>query len=83
MLGINQLMVSGGSNANYAFVHEGLIDERSPAIAPLADGNTTTVSIFERSSFVHARGAATLKLNAARQPERDVLWLHYTRKDAD
>lgn len=50
--GITRIMVAGGGIANQSFLQEGLIDELSIVIAPVADGSRTAASIFERADFL-------------------------------
>ena len=42
--GIERLMVAGGGMANWSFLQEGLIDEFSLVIAPVADGGSAASS---------------------------------------
>lgn len=79
-LGIRRLMIAGGGYMNYSFLHEGLIDELSIVIAPLADGNTQSVSIFERSDFLKPQRAAVFTLVEA-SPMKDTLWLRYRTRN--
>lgn len=50
--GIERLMAAGGGILNWSLLQEGLIDELSLVIAPVADGNADSVSIFEQSEFM-------------------------------
>ena len=50
--GIERLMVAGGGILNWSLLQEGFVDELSLVIAPVADGNTDSVSIFEQSEFM-------------------------------
>ena len=77
--GIERLMIAGGGYMNYSFLYEGLIDELSWVIAPLADGNTHSVSSFERSDFLSEKVSA-FSLIEAKPLDGDALWLRYQRK---
>lgn len=77
---IDRLMVSGGGFMNYSFLHEGLIDELSLIVAPLADGNTSSVSIFERSEFLEETAPSHFSLKEAKVMDSSVLWLRYETK---
>lgn len=79
--GIERLMVSGGGYMNGSFLQEDLIDELSLVISPLADGNTSSVSIFERSGFLPDRKPAAFSLAEATKLDGDVLWLRYKKKE--
>lgn len=68
-------MVAGGGMINWSFLQEGLIDELSLVIAPVADGGTDSVSIFERAGFLPWHGPVSFSLKEARPLEGDGLWL--------
>lgn len=78
-LGIERLMLAGGGYANGSFLAEGLIDEVSLVIAPVADGNTRSVSSFERFDFLSQTPAAFSLLDV-KKLSGDGLWLRYQRK---
>lgn len=75
--GIQKLMISGGGLINWSFMQEDLIDEVSLVLAPVADGGTQSVSIFERADFLPPRLPAAFSLKAAEPCEGSVLWLRY------
>lgn len=80
LFGIEKLMISGGGLTNWSFVQENLIDELSLVIAPVADGNCETVSVFEKADFLPHRPPAAFTLKAAEQIDGDTLWLRYLLK---
>jgi len=49
-------------------------------MAPVADGNTSSVSIFERCDFLPRRPPAVFDLKEAKKLEGGGLWLCYTFK---
>lgn len=49
LFGIEKLMVAGGGLMNWSFAQADLLDEVSIVMAPVADGSTTAVSIFEKA----------------------------------
>lgn len=77
LFGIEKLMISGGGLTNWSFVQEGLIDEFSLVIAPVADGSSDTASVFEKADFLPQRAPAAFKLKAVEQVDGDTLWLRY------
>ena len=77
LFGIERLMVAGGGIVNWSFLAEGLIDELSLVIAPVADGGTDSVSIFERSKFSNKTEPVALKLVEAKPLDKDAIWLRY------
>ncbi len=78
LFSIKRLMIAGGGLMNWSFVQEDLVDELSLVIAPVADGNTTAVSIFEKADFHSARAPATFHLSEVTKLDGDSLWLRYT-----
>lgn len=78
--GIEKLMISGGGLTNWSFVQEGMIDELSLVIAPVADGSRATVSLFEKADFLPNRSPAAFTLKAAETIDGHVLWLRYRLK---
>lgn len=80
LFGIERLMIAGGGTVNWSFAQEGLIDELSVVIAPVADGGTESVSIFERAAFMPAHAPVAFSLHAAKTLDGNALWLRYVRK---
>ncbi|MBS6723644.1 MAG: RibD family protein [Clostridiales bacterium] len=77
MFGIDKLMVAGGGITNWSFLQEDLIDELSLVIAPVADGSTQAVSIFEWADFLDKNVPKAFLLKDAKALEGNVLWLRY------
>ena len=80
LFSIERLMIAGGGLMNWSFVQEDLLDELSIVMAPVADGSTRAVSIFEKADFLPARSPAVFKLKEAITLDGDTLWLRYTRR---
>ena len=68
---------AGGGVVNWSFLQEGLIDRLCLVIAPVADGNTASVSIFEQAGFLPPHGPVAFRLQEAKSMEGSVLWLQY------
>ena len=79
LFGIEKLMVAGGGIVNWSFASEGLVDELSLVIAPVADGGTESVSIFEQSEFLPRSAPVAFHLTEVKIMNEDVLWLRYNR----
>lgn len=77
---IKQLMLEGGSILNGTFLNEGLIDEFSVLIVPIADGTPNTPTVFEITSQAGKGKAALLKLAGVEKLAGDVVWLRYVSK---
>ena len=83
LFGVGQLMVAGGGITNWSFLGEGLIDELSLVIAPVADGSAAAASIFEEADFLPAYGPEPFRLEEAKPLEGNVLWLRYLRAGSE
>lgn len=83
MFSIERLMLAGGGTINWSFLQEDLIDELSLVIAPVADGSTTAVSIFEKSDFLPAKAPVAFQLKEVKQLEGGSLWLRYLHKEKE
>ncbi|KAH0794537.1 RibD family protein [Histomonas meleagridis] len=73
---IEKLMIEGGGFINYTFLQAGLIDELSIVLAPLADGENNTVTLFERSDFMDPK-TFTFTLKDVQKLEGGTVWLKY------
>ena len=80
LFGIEKVILAGGGYINGSFLHADLIDEVSIVVAPVADGNTESVSIFEYHDFLPRRSSAAFSLISADKTEGDGLWLRYALK---
>lgn len=80
LFGIDRVMLAGGGVTNQAFAAAGLIDELSIVLAPTADGDSGSASLFETGGFSSVSPAA-YSLKAVEQIENDTLWLRYISKN--
>lgn len=76
--GIDKLMLAGGGIVNGSFLAEGLVDEFSLVVAPVADGGSGVAS-FAQADFLPHWPPAAFHLKSAQTPQPDVLWLCYTK----
>ena len=74
---IKTIMLEGGGHVNGSLLNEGLIDELSLLVVPLADGTPKTPTTFEVSEWLHKKPAKLLRLTDIKRLENDVLWLKY------
>ncbi|WP_443623464.1 dihydrofolate reductase family protein [Catenibacterium sp.] len=72
-------MAAGGGYMNYSFAQENLIDELSIIIAPVTDGNTTSVSIFEKGNFLPLKSPISFALKDMNAINQNVVWLRYMK----
>lgn len=80
LFGIERLMIAGGGVTNWSFAAKKLIDELSIVVAPVADGGTQAVSIFEEAGST-SRPPVSYALKEARPFDGDGLWLRYLKKE--
>lgn len=73
---ISRVMVAGGGVTNWSFLLEGLIDELSLVLAPVADGGRAA-SIFEQGRFFSSGKPAAFRLLEVKRLDGDALWLRY------
>lgn len=81
LFGIHRMILAGGGITNWGFAREGLIDELSIIVAPVADGSTNAVSIFE--DIAGEEKTISMKLKNVTQLEGNVLWLTYTKQQEE
>lgn len=77
---IETLMVSGGGFINWSFLQAGLIDELSLVLAPVADGENNTVTLFEKSGHLPQTPPVAFALKSVDRLAGDGLWLRYLVK---
>ena len=80
LFGIRRLMISGGGFMNWTFLQENLIDELSLILAPLADGNSSTVTLFKKMPFLTPRAPVVFQLKEVKVIGEDGLWIRYAVK---
>lgn len=80
---IETLMLSGGGFINWSFLQAGLVDEFSLVIAPVADGENDTVTLFEKSSYLPDHLPVAFALQGVEKGKGDSVLLHYTVKNTE
>ena len=80
LFGIEKLKLSGGGILNLSFANEGLIDELSLIVAPVADGDPNTPTVFERSEKLPYHGPVRFTLKSAEPVKDGCVWLRYLAK---
>jgi len=78
---IETLMLSGGGFINWSFLQAGLVDELSLVLAPLADGENNTVTLFEKSDFLPPSAPVEFALKTVERGKGDSIWLRYAVKN--
>lgn len=77
--GIDKVMLAGGGVTNWSFLQEGLIDELSLVVSPVADGSSTSASIFERADVCPGKQPAAFALKNVKILDQGNLWMQYSR----
>lgn len=75
--GIETILVCGGGTINWTFVQQGAADELSLVLAPAADGESETVTVFERSPLLTASVPVEFALTQVQVLEKGALWMRY------
>src|SRR4051812_19510622 len=80
--GIRKLMLEGGGETNGTFLHQGLVDELSLLLTPVADGGIGEPALFDIEARKPRKAAAKLRLKSVRRAATDMLWIRYAVKKA-
>ncbi len=75
--GIQVLMLGGGGVLNWSFLQAGMCDEVSLVVAPAADGNPNTQSLFLAKEGLSTDAPLSFTLLGAETSEGSTLWLRY------
>lgn len=77
---IRTITLEGGGIINGSLLNEGLIDELSLLVIPLADGTPGVATTFEVRGPVLRRKSAAMQLQKVKKLKHGVLWLRYKMK---
>lgn len=80
LFGINTLLICGGGTINWTFLQQGAVDELSLLLAPAADGNPDSVTVFEKSAMLPPADPAVFRLKNIERLKGDSIRLVYTVK---
>jgi riboflavin biosynthesis pyrimidine reductase len=75
--GIKQLMLEGGGETNGTFIHQGLVDELSLLLTPVADGAPGEPALFDVEGQKPKKAIARLRLKSVRKIPTGMVWLKY------
>ena len=70
-------MLEGGGETNGSFLREGLVDELSLLLTPVADGQPGEPALFDVEGAHHRKAMAKLRLKSVRRAAADMLWIRY------
>jgi 2,5-diamino-6-(ribosylamino)-4(3H)-pyrimidinone 5'-phosphate reductase len=77
LFGIKVLRIDGGGHVNGSFLKEGLIDEFSLVLAPVADGTIGSPTVFEVEEGYGSRKATHFSIKSVEQIYGNFLWIRY------
>lgn len=80
LFGIDTLLICGGGTINWTFLQQGAVDELSLLIAPAADGNPDSVTVFEKSAMLPPSSPAVFQLKNIERLKGEGVRLVYTVK---
>lgn len=78
LFGIDILLICGGGTINWTFLQQGVVDELSLVIAPAADGNPNSVTVFEKSDLLPSTAPVEFQLKNVVRVKGDGIHLLYT-----
>ncbi|MEQ5800938.1 RibD family protein [Halomonas sp. H10-9-1] len=79
-LGIKRLAIGGGGAINWSFVQQGLVDEVSMVLAPIADGDANQPRFFKAQEPYSQVSPVAFKLLGVEALNDGVVWLRYSVK---
>ena len=70
-------MLEGGGETNGSFLREGLVDELSLLLTPVADGRLGEPALFDVEGTQPRKAVAKLRLKSVRKAATGMLWIRY------
>ena len=80
LFGINTILICGGGTVNWTFIQQGVVDELSLLLAPAADGNSSTPTVFEKSELLDTTTPVEFQLKNVEQLKDSGIRLTYLVK---
>ena len=77
---IKRMMVGGGGTINWSMVQNGLVDEVSVILAPIANGDPDGHRFFVAKEPYSSIKETAFKLESVKELEHDTLWIRYSVK---
>ena len=78
LFGIDTMLICGGGTINWTFLQHEAVDELSLILAPVADGSSDTVTVFERAEFLPVSKPVQFQLKNVERLKGDGIRLVYT-----
>lgn len=80
LLHIKRMLVGGGGTINWSFVQNGLVDEVSVILAPIANGNPDGHRFFVAKEPYSSIKETAFQLESVEKLEHGTLWIRYSVK---
>ncbi|PAV31632.1 5-amino-6-(5-phosphoribosylamino)uracil reductase [Virgibacillus profundi] len=77
---IKRMMVGGGGTINWSFIQNGLVDEVSVILAPIANGDPDGHRFFEAKEPYSSMKETAFQLKSVEELEHGTLWIRYSVK---
>ena len=77
---IKRMMVGGGGTINWSFVQNGLVDEVSVILAPIANGDPNGHRFFAAKEPYSSMKETAFQLKSVKELEHGTLWIRYSVK---
>ncbi len=77
---IDTILICGGGTVNWTFIQQGVVDELSLLLAPAADGDPSTPTVFEKSEFLTSTAPVEFSLKNVEQLQNSGVRLTYLVK---
>ncbi|MEA4948047.1 MAG: RibD family protein [Petrimonas sp.] len=82
LFNIKRMMVGGGGTLNWSFIQQGLVDEISMILSPIANGDWNSPRFFMAKEPYSTIKPASFDLKSVQQLEGGTLWIKYTVKQS-
>lgn len=80
---INKMLICGGGTVNWSFLSQGVVDELSLLLSPVADGDPNTPTVFERMKQSDGSKPALFHLKSVTPLQNDIVHLVYTTENQE
>lgn len=77
LFGIEKVLICGGGTVNWSFLSQGVVDELSLLLSPVADGSPDTPTVFEQMKDLPGSDPVEFHLKNVSQLPADVVHLTY------
>lgn len=83
LFGIEKMLICGGGTINWSFISQGVVDELSLLLSPVADGDPHTPTVFERMEQLGKSKPVLFHLKNVLQLQNDIVHLTYITENQE